>query len=448
MSETVAAPKRKGGRPANPTPKWDKDRKVWVVRITLPKPSGWPAGKEAPRKDVDLDKRLGPDQFAAAKAVAKFVSDSARAGNVVDLSLGETCSAYRIRLEVHRKELGRRGGKMDASTWNKWIAPKLGPLPVASVTRDDVERVRDMLDEQITIYTRTEAKEGIGSKRARNIWTVVTTTFKAACAAKRRDLRVREDNPCTGVLPPEKGKSRQRTFLYPNEIATLLACPDVDLGVRAMYAVGCYLYLRPGELRALLVSDVDLDAGVVHVTKSYDEAAEQTKPTKTDNGVRDVPIPEALFPLLRRLVADRKPGDLLLPVMAERSDRNRGRTFRTHLTWAGLTRPRLTASNPREEPVDFRSLRDSGVTWLALSGVDLSRIQRRAGHEDVSTSLGYVKLAEDINGDVGEPFPPLPEALGGFGSKQGFRHQNTQETSRKPYRRRDSNPHALADGGF
>lgn len=41
---------------------------------------------------------------------------------------------------------------------------------------------------------------------------------------------------------------------------------------------------------------------------------------------------------------------------------------------------------------------------------------RRAGHESVQTTMGYVKEAEDLTGDLGTPFGPLPEPL-----VQGFR---------------------------
>jgi hypothetical protein len=43
--------------------------------------------------------------------------------------------------------------------------------------------------------------------------------------------------------------------------------------------------------------------------------------------------------------------------------------------------------------VDFRSCRDTGITWLALAGVGVDKMQRRAGHEDLSTTLGYVMMA-------------------------------------------------------
>jgi integrase len=324
---------------------------------------------------------------------------------------GETCSAYRKRLDAHRKELGRRCGGDDASTWRVWLADRIGHLPVAKVTRDDVERVRDDLDEAIARHKRTDGKDGVSAKRAANIWSVVTTTFKAACMAKRRDLRVRTDNPCASVLPPERGDSRRRTFVYPNEAASLFACRAVPLPWRETYAVACYLYLRPGELRALTVGDVDFDAQVVHVKKAYDERAGDVKAPKTRNGIRDVPIHPNLVPLLRRLVDGRKSADLLTPLVSERSEFERAKTLRTHLELSGATRPRLYENTATTMHVGFRSWRDTGVTWLALAGVDVAKMQRRAGHDEISTTIGYVKTAEDVSGSIGEPFPPLPVCL-------------------------------------
>lgn len=59
----------------------------------------------------------------------------------------------------------------------------------------------------------------------------------------------------------------------------------------------------------------------------------------------------------------------------------------------------------------FRSWRDSGITWLALAGTDVAKIMRRAGHDDVGTTMRYVKLAEDLGGELGEPFGPLPSEV-------------------------------------
>jgi hypothetical protein len=83
-----------------------------------------------------------------------------------------------------------------------------------------------------------------------------------------------------------------------------------------------------------------------------------------------------------------------------------------------VTRPGLLTNTATTMAVNFRSCRDSGITWLALSGLDVARIQRGAGHDDVQTTLAYVKTLEDIKGKVGIPFPPLPVELLGQASGQ------------------------------
>src|SRR4029077_608566 len=70
--------------------------------------------------------------------------------------------------------------------------------------------------------------------------------------------------------------------------------------------------------------------------------------------------------------------------------------------------------------VNFRSLRDSGITWEALAGRPVDRIQSRAGHEHISTTLGYVKAVEDLKGKFGTPFVPLPIAEDLNGPKIGL----------------------------
>jgi len=326
----------------------------------------------------------------------------------------ETFGAYRQRLNEHREELGKGSG--DPSAWKAWIGPHLGPLAAARITREDLESFRDKLDAEIATHKRTAGKEGLSSKRALNIWSEVTTTLKAAVNAKRRDLRIRSDNPCIGILPPEKGDARKKTFLYPTEVQALLTFDGTPLQWRKVYAIGSYLYLRPGELRALTWGDVDLDAMIVHVTKAFDERGGTTKEPKTENGVRDVPIPPTLAPLLRRMRkredgTDRDATELVLPLLGALTDNRRATNIRIDLQRAGVGRPRLFENTATTMGVNFRSLRDSGITWLAIAGVDVVKMQRRAGHDSIETTMGYVKQAEDLTGSIGEPFGPLPDAL-------------------------------------
>jgi integrase len=147
------------------------------------------------------------------------------------------------------------------------------------------------------------------------------------------------------------------------------------------------------------------------VTKAYDERSGEVKPPKTRNGVRDVPIHPSLLPLLRRFVDKRAPIDPLIALMSDWSEDQRALKTRQHLAAAGLRRPRLTENTATPMHVGFRSWRDTGITWLALAGVDVAKMQRRAGHDHVTTTVGYVKVAEDVTGTIGAPCPALPASL-------------------------------------
>src|SRR5690606_33548184 len=46
-------------------------------------------------------------------------------------------------------------------------------------------------------------------------------------------------------------------------------------------------------------------------------------------------------------------------------------------------------------------------------------VQREAGHEHISTTLGYAKEVQDRRGRYGEPFPALPAVLVGSGTPPG-----------------------------
>jgi hypothetical protein len=58
--------------------------------------------------------------------------------------------------------------------------------------------------------------------------------------------------------------------------------------------------------------------------------------------------------------------------------------------------------------------------------------------------MGYVKQAEDLTGDLGEPFAALPESLirggEGFGRVSVFRSPAPNDSGTLRRRARDSNP--------
>lgn len=101
----------------------------------------------------------------------------------------------------------------------------------------------------------------------------------------------------------------------------------------------------------------------------------------------------------------------MVPIMAVAGENKGALILRKHMEIAGVTHPRLLESSATRMPVGFRSWRDTGITWAAIDGVDLHKLQRRAGHDDVNTTLAYMKEAEDRAKLRGRVFPALPNSM-------------------------------------
>ena len=358
----------------------------------------------------------------------------------------ETCDQWHAR---YLESCTHGGVEHSRGRWRKWWSPRIGGKLMAKVTRDDVEFVRDDLDAAIKRFKTEGRGEGrLMPKAALNIWSVGTTAMRAACASKDRTLRVRTANPCEGVLPPEGGASRKKDFIRPSEALRLLACEAIPIAWREVYAVALYTYLRPGEIWELRALDVDLEAGLLSISRAYDWLDGSSKPPKSANGIRTVPLEPAIVPLLRRIVENRKPEDLVFPQLRTLNENKVAGRFRDHLKEAGVTAPRLFTDSSTHMAVNFRSCRDTGITWLALAGVDVAKIMRRAGHDEIDTTLGYVKSAEAFErGGIGDPFPTLPSVLlsgHALATEAGGNVHLSEMTDLIECRRRESNPRPSA----
>ncbi len=79
-----------------------------------------------------------------------------------DAHRGETSAQYFRRFIEHRTAIGKvRRARDLESCWKIWIAPKIGPKLVASITRDDAEDVRDALDRAVAARKKDGGRAGL-----------------------------------------------------------------------------------------------------------------------------------------------------------------------------------------------------------------------------------------------------------------------------------------------
>ena len=323
-----------------------------------------------------------------------------KANGATPAPAGETCAAWSERWCAAREERGLTSVNDDRGRLRKWVLPHLGSRPMVEIKRLDLERLVETLDANVR-------GELLSWRTARNTWGAVAKMFDDACRSKTLALRVLTENPCTSIRGPDEGVKKSKSYVYPTEFASLVACPRVPIRWRRVFTVAIYTYTRAGELEALEKEDVDLDAMVIHVHRAIDRSADgEVKETKTNNP-RRIPIEASLVPLLRRLLAE-TPGSRLLamPPACDLSAR-----LRQYLEWSGVARAELFAGDKTRKAITFHDLRATGITWMAIRGDEPIKIMRRAGHENMATTMGYVREAENLVTAVGAPFAPLPPEL-------------------------------------
>jgi integrase len=179
-------------------------------------------------------------------------------------------------------------------------------------------------------------------------------------------------NPTVGLeLPSTKG--RRERVAPAGECAQLLGALEHD---RALWATAMYAGLRRGELQALRVEDIDLQAGLIHVRRGWDQYVGEITP-KSGNA-RKAPIATALRSYLAAhlLALGRREGlvfgstsaDAFCPsTIAWRSDR----------AWKAAKLDRITLHECRHT---FASL-------MIAAGVNAKALSVYMGHANIGITL-------------------------------------------------------------
>jgi integrase len=382
-----------------------KGRKYWRARITYPDKSRLYVGGRFSSKL--LAKEFADEKSRDAEDRKVTVAKMAPAAK----GAGKTCDDWHDDYLKFCTEQGLGTVETKRGRWRKWISPHIGTRAITSITRDDIENLRDALDEIVRAHKRDgTTKDTCSGKTVQNIWGEVTVSFGEAFNSKRRDLRVLQSDPTASVQPPERGPSKAKVYPFPSEALHVFACEKIPLEWRELHAVLAYTYVRPGELVVLDWTDVDLADQTISITKAYDYENKKTKPTKT--GItRTIPIEPHLLPLLAKMHKRCGGKGLVTPLLATVNDNKSAIIMREHFALADCKRTRLTARSGTERWLVFRSWRDAGITWSVVRGDDIVKVQRRAGHKLIATTMLYAVEAENRGASYGVPLGPLPACL-------------------------------------
>lgn len=256
------------------------------------------------------------------------------------------------------------------------ILPYLGGIRAGQLTRTHVKEWVNQL-----------TKDGCSGKSVANYAGLLSAAMGTAM-----ELKIRKDNPCTGIrLPKKTRRDERRMFLEPEQFTLLLSMFTDHWKPLLETLAGTGL--RWGECTALLGRDIRLDAKEPYLV--VDKAWKRDpygkfyvgRP-KNENSFREVSIDKHLARILTPLVSASGPDGLVFTSIT-------GKPINYHQFYTDTWRPAIDRATTRTvkniQPLPVRpkihALRHSHGSWLAMEGVDLTTIQHRLGHESITTTV-------------------------------------------------------------
>ena len=297
---------------------------------------------------------------------------------------------YRNQIRDHFDEqLGHTPvDRVDTDVVQAWVGRMRTKRAGAANTRTRRSKVHPVRAARTPIV---DPERHLSPKTIRNLHGLLSASLDWAA---QRGLRT--DNPCKGVSLPRVESVGDEMCLLTHEEFQLLhdaMSSRYQLLLRTLVGTG----LRWGEITALEVEDVQTTSGVVavRVNKAWkrDGGYEHyVGSTKTPRSRRTVSVGATLGAELLELARSRPSGELMF--VNARGGQIRHNTF-WETNWVtaiekaqnphrmkGKTEVPRLAKTPR-----IHDLRHTHASWMIAAGIDLMVLQRRLGHESVTTTI-------------------------------------------------------------
>jgi integrase len=261
------------------------------------------------------------------------------------------------------------------------LVPKLGHLRLSSISRASVQ---DVVDELVA--------SGLSASTVRNAVLPLRAIFRRSVS--RSDVLV---NPTLGLALPAV-RARRTRVADPSEAQTLL--DSLATTDRPLWASALYAGLRRGELRALRWQDVDFDAGLIRVERSWDDKVGVIEP-KSRAGRRRVPLAKPLRALLaaHRLRRGSDDGELAFGKGRDSAVNTASLTLRARRAWQaeGL------------DSIGLHECRHTYAAFMIAAGVNAKALSSYMGHSSITVTLD--RYGHLMPGNEGEAATMLEDYL-------------------------------------
>jgi len=259
----------------------------------------------------------------------------------------------------------------------RYLLPAFADWPIDDITQRHVRRA-----------VASWSQAGIAPGTVSSIYSVLRSVMSSAKAAGLIGL-----NPCSGVRMP-RAEQREMLFLDASQVLALSRAIIVPYPTLILFAA--YTGCRAGEIGALRMRRLDLDAGKAHIRESLADVNGQMMfgTTKTYSN-RSLALPTFLVDELRAYLRDRPSGPDDLVFTSPRLTPIRQNAFLVRYFKPAVRRAGLPAG------LRFHDLRHTCVALLVAQGAHPRAIMERLGHSSIEMTLGR----------YGHLFPSLDDGL-------------------------------------
>ena len=256
--------------------------------------------------------------------------------------------------------------------------------------------IRDVKPSDIKRVYSTEYKDA-----SRSYISHAKSLFSSLFNSALEDGIIRSNPAKSAAAQPHEGKAGSHRAITPEE-RQIIETVALDLPASIAARVMLYTGLRPQEIKALSIQDIDFERKIIHVRSFVhvkgSNAYEIDKTGKTKKAIRDVP----LFPPTEEALKGRKGylisnnGKIVTPSVWANEWSTYKNAIERHLNgmqkrWYGRTKEHkqlVSEGNQLPEWKEFTvvpyDLRHSFVTWCRDNGVELRVCVEWMGHRDAN----------------------------------------------------------------
>jgi integrase len=222
-----------------------------------------------------------------------------------------------------------------------------------------------------------------------------------ACFQTAWEAEMINRSPCIGLKPPKTAQKIDRRPLTDEELRYFMEAIQVHhkgafFGI--LYACG----LRPGEARALIWDNINIEKKTLSVTQAFAEKTNELKPPKTEAGKRTIPIPDWYMDILKSIPRNES------PYVFQTAKGNPLDSKRYNLVWKTLLREMeikagaelyrnkiIKPSGIIGNDLTAYNLRHTYATELVKKGVDIKTAQYLLGHSDIRVTMNIYAHVTD-----------------------------------------------------